>query len=131
MKSGEDLHPGILGVALKGSDIYSNPAEIAACQPKSPAYKAGLKAGDRIETSIVIVSDLKISVQVTNDSVRVYATNRKTGEPVDEVFVKVSDGKRIRAQGFTDARGVFEGRGVKGAVMVVAEKAGDSALYRK
>jgi serine protease Do len=48
MKRGEDLHPGILGIGLKGRDIYSDPAEIAACQPKSPAYEAGLKAGDRI-----------------------------------------------------------------------------------
>jgi serine protease Do len=48
MKEGEDLHPGLLGVTLKGNDIYSDPAEIAACLPKSPAYVAGLKAGDRI-----------------------------------------------------------------------------------
>jgi len=48
LKRGETLMPGLLGVALKGSDVYSDPAEIAACQPKSPAYRAGLKAGDRI-----------------------------------------------------------------------------------
>lgn len=48
LKRGETLMPGLLGVALKGSNIYSDPAEIAACQPKSPAYRAGLKAGDRI-----------------------------------------------------------------------------------
>lgn len=48
LKRGETLMPGLLGVALKGGDIYSDPAEIAACQPKSPAYRAGLKAGDRI-----------------------------------------------------------------------------------
>ena len=48
LKRGETLKPGLLGVALKGRDLYSDPAEIAACQPKSPAYKAGLKAGDKI-----------------------------------------------------------------------------------
>lgn len=48
MKRGEDLMPGILGIALKGNDIYAVPAEIAAVQPKSPAYTAGLKAGDTI-----------------------------------------------------------------------------------
>jgi serine protease Do len=48
LKSGQDLHPGLLGVSLKPGDIYSLPAEIAASQPGSPAYKAGLKPGDTI-----------------------------------------------------------------------------------
>ncbi|MFP6751662.1 MAG: PDZ domain-containing protein [Pirellulaceae bacterium] len=48
MKQGEDLHAGLLGVTLKGSDIYADPPEIAAVQPKSPASEATLKAGDRI-----------------------------------------------------------------------------------
>ncbi|MDP7204506.1 MAG: PDZ domain-containing protein, partial [Pirellulaceae bacterium] len=48
MKQGEDLHAGLLGVTLKGSDIYADPPEIAAVQPKSPASEATLRAGDRI-----------------------------------------------------------------------------------
>ena len=48
MKQGEDLHAGLLGITLKGSDIYADPPEIAAVQPKSPASEATLKAGDRI-----------------------------------------------------------------------------------
>jgi S1-C subfamily serine protease len=48
LKRGEDLHPGLLGVTLKSGDIYSLPAEIAACPPKSPAHRAGIKAGDTI-----------------------------------------------------------------------------------
>jgi len=48
MKQGEDLHAGLLGVTLKGSDIYADPPEIAAVQPKSPASEAAIKAGDRI-----------------------------------------------------------------------------------
>ncbi|MCB9927727.1 MAG: PDZ domain-containing protein [Planctomycetaceae bacterium] len=48
MKQGKDLYPGLMGVALKGGSIYSRPAEIAACQIKSPAFEAGVRAGDTI-----------------------------------------------------------------------------------
>ena len=48
LKSGKDLHPGLLGVSLKPGDIYSLPAEVAASQPGSPAYKAGVRPGDTI-----------------------------------------------------------------------------------
>ena len=48
LKAGKDLYAGLMGVSLKPGDIYSLPAEIAASQPGSPAYKAGLKAGDTI-----------------------------------------------------------------------------------
>ncbi|MEX2174433.1 MAG: PDZ domain-containing protein [Pirellulaceae bacterium] len=59
LKAGKDLHPGLLGISLKPGDIYSLPAEIAASQPGSPAYKAGLKAGD----TIVEIDDKKIARQ--------------------------------------------------------------------
>ena len=48
MKQGADIYSGLMGIALKGGSIYSLPAEIAACQVKSPASEAGLKAGDTI-----------------------------------------------------------------------------------
>ena len=48
MKKGKDLHPGILGISLKGNNQFSDPAVVAACQRKSPAYEAGLRVGDRI-----------------------------------------------------------------------------------
>lgn len=48
LKSGKDLHEGLLGVSLKGTDIYDDPAEIAACPANTPAAKAGLKPGDKI-----------------------------------------------------------------------------------
>ena len=79
---------------------------------------------------LVLVSDLDISVQVVGNRVRVYAEDRATGKPVKDVFIKIADGKEIKAQGFTDARGVFEGRGISGAVMVVAEKEGDEYVIK-
>lgn len=48
MKKGDDLQPGVLGVTLKSGDMYSLPAEIVAVHPKSPAYQAGIRAGDKI-----------------------------------------------------------------------------------
>lgn len=48
LKSGEDLHAGVLGISLKGKNIYADPAELAIVRPNSPAYKAGLKPGDLI-----------------------------------------------------------------------------------
>ena len=47
-KTGVDLTPGLLGVVLKGSDIYALPAEVASTLPKSPARAAGLQVGDII-----------------------------------------------------------------------------------
>ena len=60
LKRGEDLKPGLLGISLKSGDIYSLPAEIAAVQPKSPAYKANLEVGD----VIVEVDEQPVSRQV-------------------------------------------------------------------
>jgi serine protease Do len=48
LQKGEDLHPGLLGISLKGGDPFADEPVIAACHPKSPAAEAGLKAGDRI-----------------------------------------------------------------------------------
>jgi serine protease Do len=48
LEKGEDLNSGLLGVNLKGIDIYSEPATLAAVAPGSPAYLAGLKPNDQI-----------------------------------------------------------------------------------
>jgi serine protease Do len=48
MQSGEDLHPGLLGVSLKQGNTFADPAVVAACQPNSPGAKAGLKKDDEI-----------------------------------------------------------------------------------
>ncbi len=48
LRSGQNLKPGILGISLKSSDLYTNKTEIGAVQFKSPAADAGLKVSDTI-----------------------------------------------------------------------------------
>jgi serine protease Do len=48
LRSGETLKPGLLGVALKGKDLYASPVEVTLVRINSPAESAGLKAGDVI-----------------------------------------------------------------------------------
>ena len=47
-KSGRDLLPGKLGISLKGTNVFADPAIVAAVAPKSPAREAGMQAKDRI-----------------------------------------------------------------------------------
>jgi serine protease Do len=47
-REGEDLHPGLLGISLKGKDLFSDPASIAAIATTGPAYKAGFRKADKI-----------------------------------------------------------------------------------
>ncbi len=48
LKKGEDLYGGLMGVSMKGIDIYADEPELAAVQPNSPAYRVGMKAKDKI-----------------------------------------------------------------------------------
>jgi serine protease Do len=48
LSSGEDLKSGIMGVSFPRASEFASPAVIAACRPGSPAWRAGLRAGDRI-----------------------------------------------------------------------------------
>jgi tetratricopeptide (TPR) repeat protein len=114
-----------------GRDFRWHEEEIPLSLTGKGVFLVVARAGDRATSGLVLVSDLDISVQEVGDRVRVYAVDRKTREPVRDVFVKISDGREIRAQGFTDARGVFEGQKGSGPLMVVAEKKGDFALYRR
>jgi serine protease Do len=48
LREGKDLTSGVLGISLKSKDIYGEPPVIAICRSDSPAYRAGLRVGDRI-----------------------------------------------------------------------------------
>jgi tetratricopeptide (TPR) repeat protein len=114
-----------------GRDYRWHEEEVPLSASEKGVYLVVAKSGDLSAAGLVIVSDLEVSLQVVGDKVRVYATDRRTREPAADVFVKVSDGSAIRSEGFTDARGVFEGAGAGGSLMVVAEKDGHFALVRR
>lgn len=94
-------------------------------------YLVVAKSGGLDASSVVLVSDLDVSVQETGGRLRVYAVNRASGAPMGEVYVKVGTGSTIHAQGFTDPRGVFECPAAGGSFSVVAEKEGHVALWRR
>ena len=50
LREGQDLRQGLLGIVMRGSDIYADVPVIAATAPGSPAREAGLRKGDQIVT---------------------------------------------------------------------------------
>ncbi len=80
--------------------------------------------------SLVVLSDLRVEVQRAGPRLRAYVTDARTGAPVNEAYVKVAEGGRLTAQGFTDARGVFETPQAGNAASVVVEKDGSYGLVR-
>jgi len=48
LKQGDDLRSGLLGITLKGRNIYADPAVVAVSHPNSPAADAGLRPGDEV-----------------------------------------------------------------------------------
>lgn len=85
-------------------------------------------------SAVVIRSDLSLEVQRTGNRVRVYTTDSE-GKAAPNAVVKITDGQRLVASGRTDARGVFEARGLPAPqsgvkLSVVAEREGHYALNR-
>lgn len=80
LRQGQDLTPGVLGISLKTKDLYSEPPVIAVCRSDSPAYKAGLRVGDRIVAvdgrAVDSQSEVKhaISPRYAGDTLRVKIT---------------------------------------------------------
>lgn len=81
LKAGKDLYPGLLGISLKAGDLYVLPAELAAAQPGSPAYKAGLKPGD----TIVEIDGQRIERQ---SQLKHVLGPRYAGEKVKVVYIR-------------------------------------------
>lgn len=89
MKQGIDAHPGLLGVSLKGGDIYADQPVIAAVPAKSPAAKAGLQVGD----TIIAVDGQPIERQAQLK----HALGRRYAKEVLQIAVRRGD-QRIDAE---------------------------------
>lgn len=97
LKAGTDLRPGVMGISLQPGDMYAMPAELAASQAGSPAYKAGLRSGD----TIVEIDGVKIQRQsqlkhalgprYAGDKVRLVYTRGKENPERREIDVELAD----------------------------------------
>ena len=83
LKAGEDLLPGLMGITLKGGDVYAVAAVIDRVRFNSPAEKAGMKPGDVIAS----IDDHAISRLV---QVRHALGNKYAGETI-KVTVRRGD----------------------------------------
>jgi serine protease Do len=97
LKQGKDLHPGVMGISLKPGDTYATPAELAAAQAGSPAYKAGLRKGDTIVeidgTKIERQSQLKhaLGPRYAGDKVHLVFTRGKKTPERREIDIELTD----------------------------------------
>jgi serine protease Do len=123
MKQGQDLHPGVMGISLKSGDMYAIPAELAAAQAGSPAYKAGLRKGDTVVeidgTKIERQSQLKhaLGPRYAGDKVHLVITRGKDKPERREIEIELTDKLipyehpflgilPLRASGMADGEGV-------------------------
>lgn len=90
MKSGKDLMPGLMGINLKGRDIYSGEPVIDRVRYDSPAEKAGLKRGD-------VITDIDGQPVIRQAQVLQALGNKLAGDTLD-IVVKRKD-QVIRKEG--------------------------------
>lgn len=88
LKSGDDALPGRLGLAIAGSGLVGEPAEIERLHPLGPADSAGLAAGDRI------VAIEGSPVETAADFRRAIA-GRYAGETLAVRFERIADEQTV------------------------------------
>src|SRR5206468_2134767 len=78
-------------ISLKTGDTYADAAELAATQPGSPAYKAGLRKGD----TIVQIDSEKIARQ---SQLKHALGPRYAGETVNVIYIRGKERERREAK---------------------------------
>ncbi len=94
-------------------------------------YLVVMQAGRESASTVVLVSDLAVEVQRTNQRIRIYVTDRTTGAAVPGALVRVGDGRRIVLEGRTDPRGVFDGAAPRANAAVLVEREGHFAFHQE
>ncbi len=88
MKQGQDLHPGLLGVTLKGQNMYVEPALVGLSPLRTPAREAGIQVGDEI----IELDGVRISRQV---HLRHALGRRMAGDKVTVVVKRGDESKPL------------------------------------
>jgi serine protease Do len=113
LKSGEDLSPGLLGIAFKGRDLYAAEPIIDRVRYNSPAQQAGLKSGDLIlevdGQKVVRVAQVKqalgnklagdavaFRIQRGDDEIEARATLVEQLEPYESAFLGILPAREPR-----------------------------------
>ena len=92
------------------------------------AYLVVLRAGPHTATTLMVVTDARLTVQRSNGAVRVYLVDAK-GKPLADAQVKLGVAGRIFHSGTTDERGMLDVRDPgRGKITVVAEKSDTVAV---
>jgi len=89
LKTGKDLHPGLMGASFQESGLLGGDPVIKLVSTGSPAAKAGFKAGDKI----VEIDGKKI---VRTNGIRHALGNKYAGDKITVVAVR--DGKSIKKE---------------------------------
>ena len=89
MKRGETIRPGLMGVTLKGANVFADKAIVLNCAPTSPAAEAGILPGDEV----VAIDSTEIQRQA---QMKHALGNRNAGETIKVTVLR--DGERIERE---------------------------------
>jgi serine protease Do len=94
LKAGKDLHRGILGIGFEPGQEHSTAAKVKTLAPTGPGEKAGLAAGDVLESvdgkQVGTLSDVKFAIMPRYAGDEVKLAYRR-GDDVREVSVTLVD----------------------------------------
>jgi alpha-2-macroglobulin len=117
---------------LKGARDFSWVDQTISMELKEKGvYLVVGKSEEFDQSSLVVISDLKLRYQNAGGRCKVYVT--RNGKVVQQARVKIASSGRIVASGRTDARGVFDGRHIqsRGDLAIIAELDGHYAILKR
>lgn len=140
LAQGDDLHRGLLGVSMKGKDMFADEPLIGYCRPKSPATDAGIEPGDKLLTiggkplkshaqmkhllgPMIAGDDVEITLQRESETLTLTATLTDKIEPFEELALGVVPERTKNGElkiGHVLSGGAGEQAGLKGGQSLIA-----------